>query len=289
MKNYTTVGELLKDYRKLNNISQADLSARLNVDNRTLIRWENNETLIKSDKEEELVEEIFIPYQVIRNLNANVAIPTFYDFRLRKYSYSKLSVELPKAAWFKEYLNIDSIRSRAISADSDAEHISRYLNFFYAHNALKKSLILEAARILPELNQILFDTSGYYAGHCVVFPIKKEIYEKIRNKEMSERELNSSCFTTVKPNEETIFYCYNITADCNENIFYVLCPVLKYFQEYGSGAYKFASYALRKDGFELVEQLGLKLIWEEEKKEIFRGLEFLPRFYEGNFNEFLME
>ena len=288
MKNYTTLSELLKDYRKLNNISQADLSARLNVDIRTLIRWENNETLIKSDKEEELVEETFIPYQVIRNLNANVAIPTFYDFRLRKYSYSILSIELPKASWFKEHLNIESLRSRAISNDSDAEHISRYLNFFYAPNTLSKDLILEAARILPELNQILFDTSGYYAGHCVIFPIKKEIYEKIRNKEMSERELKSSCFTTVKTNDETIFYSYNITADCNENTFYILCPVLKYFQEYGSGNYRFASYALRKDAFELAEQLGLKLIWQEEKTDIFHGLEFLPRFYEGNFNEFLL-
>jgi hypothetical protein len=44
---------------------------------------------------------------------------------------------------------------------------------------------------------------------------------------------------------------------------------------------------LRPDGFELVEKLGLKLLWEEEKKEVIRNLEFLPRFYEGDFNHFL--
>lgn len=288
MKKYTTLGELLKDYRKLNNTSQSDLSSRLNVDVRTLIRWENNETLIKSEKEEELVEETFIPYQLIRNLNANVAIPTFYDFRIRKYSYSELSNELPEAEWFRTRLDIESHRSRPIAHQSDLDHILNYFKHFYEEvNTIHKDMIMEAARIAPALNQILFDTSGYYAGHCIAFPIKRDIYNKLKGKEMMEEALDINCLTTVKPGEETLFYFYNITADCNENMFYILCPLLKYFQEFESGNYKIAALVLRPDGFNLVEQLGLKLTWEDLNSEISPDLGFLPRFYEGDFKEFL--
>jgi transcriptional regulator with XRE-family HTH domain len=287
MKKYTTLGDLLKDFRKLNKISQSEMANRLNVDVRTLIRWENNETLIKPEKEEELVEETFIPYQLIRNLNANVAIPTFYDFRIRKYAYSELSNELPEAEWFRSHLNIDAHRSRPIKTESDLEHIANYFKHFYDHlNTIHKELILEAAKMFPQINQILFDTSGYYAGHCIAFPIKHDIYEKIRLKEITEDVLDSNCLSSIKPDEETLFYFYNITADCNENLFYVICPLLKYFQEF-KGSYKIASYVLRPDGFDLVEQLGLKLVWEEENKELIGELEFLPRFYEGDFIEFL--
>ena len=94
MKKYSSIGELLIDYRTLNNISQIELASKFDLDVRTIQRWEKNITLLKADKEEEMVDVTFIPYQVIRNLNAPVSIPTFYDFNkesipclqlLRKY------------------------------------------------------------------------------------------------------------------------------------------------------------------------------------------------------------
>ena len=84
MKKYNTIGELLIDYRSINRLSQAEFSAKLNVDIRTIQRWENNATLIKPEKEEDIVMETLLPYQLVRNLNASVPIPTFYDFRIRK-------------------------------------------------------------------------------------------------------------------------------------------------------------------------------------------------------------
>ena len=83
MKKYSTIGELLIDYRKINQQSQADFAASLNVDIRTVQRWENGSTLIKPDKEEDIVNETLLPYQLVRNLNANVPISTYYDFSLR--------------------------------------------------------------------------------------------------------------------------------------------------------------------------------------------------------------
>jgi transcriptional regulator with XRE-family HTH domain len=105
MKKYTSIGELLIDYRELNSVSQAELASKFDVDIRTILRWEKNQTLLKSDKEEEMVDITFIPYQVIRNLNAPVAIPTYYDFDIRKYSLSSLTKELPDINSIKYRMN----------------------------------------------------------------------------------------------------------------------------------------------------------------------------------------
>ena len=63
MKKYSSIGELLIDYRTLNNISQIDLASKFDLDIRTIQRWEKNITLLKADKEEEMVDITFIPYQ----------------------------------------------------------------------------------------------------------------------------------------------------------------------------------------------------------------------------------
>ena len=48
MKKYTSLGDLIIGFRDLNNISQADLAGKFDVDIRTIIRWEKNETLLKN-------------------------------------------------------------------------------------------------------------------------------------------------------------------------------------------------------------------------------------------------
>ena len=90
MKKYSSIGELLIDYRNRNKTSQIELASEIDVDIRTIQRWEKNITLLKPDKEEELGTITFIPQQLIRNLNTSNPIPTYYDFNLRKYSFSSI-------------------------------------------------------------------------------------------------------------------------------------------------------------------------------------------------------
>ena len=111
MKRYYLFSELLIDYRKYYKLSQLDFANKLQVDLRTIQRWEKDLTLISADKEEDFVLETLIPYQLVRNLNAKVPIPTFYDFKHRKYSLDELTNSLPKAKWFKEHINLKSKQS----------------------------------------------------------------------------------------------------------------------------------------------------------------------------------
>jgi len=288
MKKYLSLGELLIDYRNLNDLSQTDLAVQLNVDIRTVIRWEKDETLVKSEKEEELVEETFIPYQVIRNLNATVAIPTYYDFRIRKYSLAEISNELPETEWLKAQIEKPTERVRAIEFKSDIDSILRYSQFQHNMNKpLNRQLIIEAVKILPELNLIIVDDAGYYSGHCVVFSINSDTYKKLKDHEILEGEITLEDLTDFRKESKSIFYFYDVTADCNENTFYIAGAVLKFFKELQNEDYIVSSLTHRHDSYGLNTHLGLQLIWEDEEVRDILGVETQARFYEGDFKKFL--
>jgi len=289
MKKYNLVGELLVDYRKIQKISQAEFAARLNVDIRTVQRWENGSTLIKPDKEEDIVMETLLPYQLLRNLNASIPIPTYYDFSLRKYSLSQLTNKLPHAEWFKRNLEIATKRIRTLDYETDIDYIVRYMRYHKKITKSLKAVIKEAVRLLPEMNLIITDDSGFYSGHSLIFPLKPEAYEKLRSREMNEQELTVNDLIHHQKLERPIFFGFDITADSNDNNFYITSQLLRYVRDKPNQQYLFFSIPIRYDNLELSDQIGLTIVWEGERGENEYGLEVFPRFQEGNFRNFLSE
>ncbi len=283
MKKYTSLGELLLDYRKQNNLSQSDLAIQFDVDVRTIIRWEKNETLLKPDKEEEMVDITFIPYQVIRNLNAPVSIPTYYDLNLRRYSLSSISNDLPEADWLSDKRNFKSDRLRTIKFDSDIESIIRcslYQKEIF--KPVKKEIIKKAIQLLPEINVIIYDTSGYYSGHSIFFPLTIDLYKKIRNRTMKEADITINDLVDYKKVENPVFYAYDIQADCNENFYYIGGEIISFFEKFDA-PYTYASYTSRNDTYRINEQIGLSIIWEDKELQQVINSSAPPRLYEGSF------
>ncbi len=288
MKKYSSLGEILFDFRNRNNISQIDLAAKFDVDIRTILRWEKNETLLKPEKEEVMVEITFIPYQVIRNLNAPVVIPTYYDFDLRKYSLSSLSNDLPDADWIKEKIDKTTRRIRAIENNTDINNIIRFTSLQKNHlKSIDKDLINAAIKLIPELNLIVTDTSGNYAGHCVYFPLSVETYEKIKNREIKEKDLKVEDLVDYKTQETPVFYCHSITADCNENFFFIIGEVLMFYRDTPLNNYIYALLTSRYDSYNMSNELGVNLIWEDKEAQKVFDMISPPRLYEGNFSNFL--
>ena len=287
-KKYTSIGQILLDYRKINNVSQLDLASQFEVDVRTIIRWEKNETLLNPNMEEEMVDITFIPYQVIRNLNAPVSIPTIYNFNLRKYSLSSVFNEMPNPNWIKDKMIHSTNRLRTIQHDSDIDNIIR-CSLYQKHisKPIRKSLILKAIELLPELNFIIFDNSGYYSGHSVYFPISLKCYQKIKDRTLKEEELTEHDFINHENEEQPVFYAYDMNADCIENTYYLFGKILRFFKEIPNKNYLYASYTSRYDTYKVNEQVGTTLVWED--KEIQKQIKSIapPRLYEGNFTEFL--
>lgn len=280
MKKYTSLGELLIDYRNLNDVSQSDLAGLLDVDVRSVIRWEKDETLVKSEKEKDLVEQTFMPYQVIRNLNAAVPIPVFYDFKIRKYSTSEISIGLPDAAIFKAHIDAVSPMIHLVTEnrEQNIKNILHYHRYLYKTDTpVSGNLILEASKLLPELNLVLYDQASYYAGHCIVFPIKRHAYEKLRNRKMLEGELKVSDLANYKTEEDPVFYAYSIYGDCNENIHYMLNSLFVFLKE--RPKHTLAGLAARPDGGRLFEDLGMQKLWTDSSDH--SENEFVPVFMEG--------
>jgi transcriptional regulator with XRE-family HTH domain len=290
MKKYLSIGELLYDYRIENQLSQIDFSSQVNVDIRTIQRWEKDITLIKPEKEKEIVEATLLPYQLIRNLNAAQPIPTFYDFRIRKYSLAKLNNELPEADWLKPKDQGFSKRIRTIDVSNDMDMLKRDLKVQkFGEPPISKSVLSKAIDLLPELNLIIMDDYQNYSGHCIVLPISLEAFKKLNDKEIADADISLRDLVNYKTVKKPAFFNYDITADCNDNVFYLAHKYLKFFQEFPNNGYEFCSYTMRYDSYKLNEQLGLELQWEGTVKSDHLGLEYHPRFYSGNFDKFLSD
>ncbi len=287
MRKYEEIGELLVDFRKINGISQSDFAGMLDVDIRTVQRWENGTTLIKPEKEREIVLATLLPYQLIRNLNANVPIPTYYDFSLRKYSLNELNNKLPDASWFKANLEKGTRRIRPLDHETDIDYLERYMQFHKKINRNLSEVIRESTRLLPKMNLIITDDSGHYSGHSLIFPIRTETYERLRSRQMDESELTIEDLIEPSRMERPIYYGFDITADCNDNIFYISGQLLRVIRDDPQQDYIYCAQPFRYDNYELNQDIGLRVVWEGKKGTNRYGLEVAPRFQEGNFRDFL--
>lgn len=290
MKKYQSLGDLLMDYRKENELSQSDFAAQMNVDVRTVQRWEKNETLIKPEKEKELADDTLLPYQLIRNLNAASPIPTYYDFRIRKYSLTRLNNELPDADWMKERMGELSERIRSIEPENDIEILRRDLKTQkHGEGPLRLNLLKQAQEFLPELNLIIMDQFGNYSGHSLFFPISDLCYRKLIQREIRPDEIRAENLVNYRNRERPIFLNYDITADCNDNIFFLAHQILAFFLDLPIDDYVFCSYTSRYDSFTINKQMKLDLVWEDPVETDALGLDYHPRFYEGNLESFLSD
>jgi transcriptional regulator with XRE-family HTH domain len=290
MKKYNSLGELLVDFRKENDLSQTDFAAQMNVDVRTVQRWEKDETLVKPEKEKALANDTLLPYQLIRNLNAISPIATYYDFRVRKYSLTRLNNDLPDADWLKERIEEFSQQIRPIEPDNDIVVLRRDLKTQkLGESPLNLNLLKRAQELLPELNLIIMDRFDNYSGHSIFFPISALCHRKLLRREIRADQIQVEDLVNYKNRERPVFLNFSITADCNDNIYFLAHQILKFFVDLPTEDYVFCSYTSRYDSFELNKQIGLELVWEDSVEKDALGLEYHPRFYEGNLNAYLRD
>jgi len=284
MKKYLNFADLLIDYRILNDLSQLDLASLLDVDVRTVSRWEKSISLVKPDKEKDFVEKLQLPYQLIRNLNAEHPIPVFYNMVIRTYSLSPWMTNIETAEWFKSGLPLDDERIRTISTDTDINFVVDYRNKINKTKPLKTEVIKAAAKYLPEINLILYDHSGFYSGHICVLPLKNSSYLKIKNKEIDETTLCISDLTGNFTENLQIFYFYSIDADSSETTYYMMNRFFAYFKKEQFNNYLFAGITYRENQVELLKEMGLETIWKEVSE---REKDYTATMLEGNFDRFL--
>ena len=284
MKKYNNLGELLTDYRKHYKLSQPQLAAMLDVDGKTVGRWERLTSMVKPDKEKELVEKLFIPYQVIRNLNSDHPLAVYYDLKTRNYSLTGVMTKLTGASWYKSDFPPEDERIHLLSKDTDVDFVNDIQEIRKNEKLIYAELIKMSARLLPDLNLVLHDQSGFYAGHLIVLPLKYSIYEKIRNREIRNNQLSAADLSGSFTEKPLIFYFYSIYSDSVDNSYYLVNRMLSYFKEKKFREYLFTGITYRKFQVDILQEMGLKVIWQNEPEH---GQEIGATLLEGNFDMFL--
>lgn len=263
MKKYTSLGELLVDYRANRKISQLDFAALLDVDVRSVIRWEKNESLLKVEKEKLLIEKFGIPHQVIRNLNTDKPISIYFDFEKWRYSLSFLSMVVTSSWQFNRHLEIATDRIHPLTEPKDFEFISFIQQIQNNLKPIREEVIKAAAKILPELNLVLYGQSGYHGGHISILPLKYESFLALKEKKISERELTVRDLNTDWGTSPLVFYYYSIYANSLDNTYYLVNKWLMYFKNKKFENYILAGISYQKNKVDRLGEMGLKVIWEE--------------------------
>jgi transcriptional regulator with XRE-family HTH domain len=284
MKKYNTLGELLIDFRKHRQISQLDFAALIDVDARTVIRWEKNESLIKVEKEKLLIENFGIPHQVIRNLNTDKPISIYFDFKKWVYSLSFWSSIITSSEEFKKYTDWETDRIEPISKSDDIKFISFIQKNQKNCEPIREEVIKAAAKILPDLNLVLYGHSGYHGGHISVLPLKYESFLQLRDKEIVENQISIKDLNSVFDQKTLVFYYYSLYANSLDNTYYLMNKLLTYFKNRKYNDYIVSGISYRYPKIDRLKEMGLKVVWEEHIKE---GCERKATFLAGDLDKFL--
>jgi len=283
---YLTLGDFLIDYRKHRNLTQLDFSAMIDVDVRTVVRWEKNESLIKTDKEKILIENLGIPHQVIRNLNTDRPIAVYFDFNRWLYSFTLLSSMVRSSNEFKMEHDLETSRIETLTSEKDFEFISYIQKNQKNNKPIRIEVLKKAVEILPEINLVIRDNSGYHGGHISILPLKIEIYEAIRDQRMLENEIRVEHLSSFPEDEQSVYYFYSIYSSSNDNTFYLVSRIFSYFKKLKNIEYTFGGITFQQLELERFLEMGFQIIWQKEVKD---HPEWMATFFSGNFNDFLFD
>ncbi len=286
MKQYNNLGELLIDFRKHSKLSQLDFAAIMEVDARTIIRWEKNVSLIKVEKEKVLTEIFRIPHQVIRNLNTDTPISILFDFERWVYASSSLLAYIKNSKDFEWNIKLETQNIHQLTKNEDFEFIDYIHENQKNCNPLHSNVIKSAARLLPELNLVYYGNSGFHAGHISILPLKYESYLKIHNREMDENNLTESDLSRNRVDTPTVFHYYSLYANSYDSAHFLMNRLLYHFKTKKYANYIFSGITYRELMNERLKELGIEKIWTDENEN---DCPNSRTFCSGNFDEVLFE
>lgn len=260
MEFYTHLKDLIKDYRKTFGLSQKDLAASLDTDVRTVIRWEKGEAVMNPDRIKEFSERLFIPYQVLVNLNFPTPLPVYYSIQARTYALDAGTTQITYVDWLKQRVELGKVKIKPIETEKELKFIRRVLNLRGKQDFVNNSVILEAVKVLPELNVILLNEFGECGGNLVFFPLKYEVYMKLKKGKMKEKDIQKADFRDKDDKDgKTVFYFYSLYAEKFSNVFHLMNLVFEFFKKQNND-HLVAGKACIPSRMEFLKNIGLNKV-----------------------------
>jgi transcriptional regulator with XRE-family HTH domain len=284
MKKYQSLADLLIDVRAAKNMTQLDLAVELDIDIRTIKRWESGDTLFKDRMEVEVARKLNIPYQVIHNLNSSRPIPMYYDIENRQFASTIGGLRIPEAKWLKFKLATEDSLFRTIDPEADFEIIQSIFEIQGLTRPCTIDILKKAVQFAPDVNVVFHDQSGFYAGHLILLKIRSEFYDQLTQNLESLQSFSAFDIDNNADNEgNPIYLFYSHYADSLANSYYVMSRLFSFFETNHSKNHRFCAVESRPSNIALAKQMGMNEITRDTRSN---NQEVL---LVGNLNEFLQE
>ena len=183
MQEFQNLAQLLRCYREEHReMSKKAFAALLGVEAVYVRRWESGKP-VSDPHLSNIAEKTGIPYPALLLLNAN--LPVDYEIRTRRFALCPPEEELALAAKaVAEDLEgaLRNWKHHPITNERDASLIHDFDHDIYpTNNPISEKMYLAAGRLIPTLNVIVKDSRGFYCGHFVGIPLRRETSQKLRD------------------------------------------------------------------------------------------------------------
>lgn len=258
---YESLASLLKDYRRWRKISQEKLAELIGVGVRELRNWEAARRRVSAENLHDIAEITGIPMQVCVALNANQ--PIWYSLRKRLFMYSSLEgaqFSSPEVFRHRETSEDEMLlKKAAISKDRHIDMIlACHQDLYGTERQLPRSVIREAIRIVPRLNNIMFDSWNHYVGHQVCLPLTMEAYQSLKQQPAIEKYLTSGMIGDIELDGKGVFFFYSLYgASVSVSSRLVLDGARELLNVRNKGQYLIASHTITREAAAVQENAGM--------------------------------
>ena len=292
MHRYESVGDLLEDFRKINEMTKCQIAEWIGVDPKSYTRWEKNRSPIHIANMDGLAEKTKIPFEVLFRLNHEY--PTIYDVVTNRYAACPFD---------KDYVNREILQEKLFDTEEEGnltpirspedirEVTETPFPLYYSHGGASQGVKLLSFKNLPELNLILRDPVGYYSGHLICFPLKLDYYDRLRSREIEEAHISEEGLAVPPWNEPVAIHVYSIYATCSTYVYCIMKRIVYYIllniPDMLHPDSLVSRYAVTEDGNELCKKMDMKRVYfgHEDLKTGRFQTRALPHFWEAKISD----
>ncbi|MBU3949534.1 MAG: helix-turn-helix domain-containing protein [Proteobacteria bacterium] len=262
-KIYKSLGSLIKDYRQWRELSQETIARLVGVSARQLRNWEADRRRARIENLHDLAEVTGIPMQVFVALNADQ--PLWYSMQERRFAYSSVEAHSLHRELFRyPEKSGDEIllKSEPISKNKHMSMVlSCHQDIYCTLKPLRSDVVQKASMILPDLNRIIFDSWGHYAGHSIWLPLKIDDYNQLKQEASFESYLTPDKISDVIALGEGIFLDYSSYLSSLDVAQFKIMNSVRYFANLKQNAnYLLAVYTAMEELNELLSNMGMEAI-----------------------------
>jgi transcriptional regulator with XRE-family HTH domain len=154
LKTYTDLGALLHDYRRTHKIKQTNLADDIDIDPKTLSRWERGSSPAQ-EKLVQLAQRTLLPIELL--LRLAYEIPTLYNVTSHRMAYSRFDTDFVNKRLLKDELfdgGLDSSIEITHARESLPEVLKQKRQIYKKDRWTADKVIERSAELAPAFNLV---------------------------------------------------------------------------------------------------------------------------------------